>query len=101
MAVEAVDIRGNLARVLHSIPDDPLWRSSYSLVEVVGDHSKGDTTTVKVGTPLVCPKRLSNLEVQSVVQLITGREARVGAEGMCDSGEDKSRYWRTYGITWP
>lgn len=105
MTVETISFKGNQARVQHSIPDDPMCRSFYTLVEVVGDHSKGDATTVKVGTPLVCPQPLSNLEVTSVVQLITGHEARVGTQPIdtCDSVEEKGcpRCWTTYELTWP
>lgn len=105
MTVETVGIKVRLARVEHSIPNDILWRSFFTLVEIIVDHERGEITSVKVGTPLSCPEPLSNLEVQSVVQLLTGRATRVGTQptDTVDSVEEKGcpRCWKTYDLTWP
>lgn len=104
MAVNTLSIKGKRAGVQHRSLDDPLWRMSYSFVELLEDPKEG-ILKVKVGTPLACPKCLSNLEVQSVVQLITGREVRVGEQPVdtCTLMEDPfhSRCWKTYELTWP
>jgi hypothetical protein len=98
MTVEIVTMAGeNQARVNHTIPNDPTWSSYFSLVEVVLPN------TVKVGTPLACPTPLSNLEVQSIVQLILGRAVTVGAQpvDIIDKLEEKGcpRCWRTFDLT--
>lgn len=72
MTVEAVKISGIMeATVSHTIPNDPI-RGFYV------SHVKIDGTKVKVGTPIACYEQLTNLEVQSVVQLILGRAVQVG-----------------------
>ena len=97
MTVEIVTMSGDYgARVNHTIPGDPLWGSYFSLVEVVLPN------TVKVGTPLICHQPLSNLEVQSVVQLILRRPVTVGDQPVdtIDSTEEKGcpRCWKTYDL---
>ena len=99
MTVEKFELTGQasslVGRVYHSDKTDPTMGMYVTMVEVVGDQ-------VRVGTPLISHWSLSNVEVQSVVQLLTGREARVGTqptdeivnvEGSCP------RCWKTYDFT--
>jgi hypothetical protein len=80
------------ARVQYTLPNDPTlgWHTTY--IEVVGD-------LVKVGTPLTSYRDLSNLEVQSVVQLILGRAVQVEVNAL-DQLEDVKdncvRCWKTF-----
>jgi hypothetical protein len=98
MTVEIVTMSGDYgARVNHTIPNDPMWRSFFSLVEVVLPNM------VKLGTPLACPEPLSNIEVASIVQLILRRPVTVGAQPVdtIDSVEEKGcpRCWQTFDLT--
>ena len=98
MTVEIVTMSGDYgARVNHTIPNDPLWGSYFSLIEVVLPN------TVKVGTPLSCPAPLSTIEVQSIVQLILGRSLTVGAQPVDTIDEVGAkgcpRCWRTYELS--
>jgi hypothetical protein len=82
------------ARVHHIIPKDPLWGSYFSLVEVILPDK------VRVGTPLACPQPLTNLEVQSVAQLLLECPITINPQPMDtidDVGEKGCpRCWRAY-----
>lgn len=78
MTVESLAMIGERgARVQHLIPNDLTWSSYFTLVEVIENSN-----TVIVKTPLACPQPISNLELQSVVQLILGKAVTVGAQAV-------------------
>lgn len=83
-------------KVTHSIPNDSTWGSYKTLILV-------DKGGVIVKTPLACPRPLSNVEVQSVVQLLLGRAVTIGVSPVdtCDHFEEPGcpRCWQTYSMT--
>lgn len=75
MTIEAFTrLSDTIARVYHLIPSDLGYSSDYSVVMVDEISS-----VVQLGTPIACPKPISNLELQSVVQIILGKAVTVSA----------------------
>lgn len=84
-------------RVYHSSEEDPTMGLYVSIIEVIEDNNQ-----IRVGTPLICPSPLNQIEVQSLVQLLIGRVCEVGSEPI-DTIEilegDCPRLWKTYLLT--
>lgn len=85
-------------KVVHSIPGDPTMGVYRTLLMVVESAN-----IVIVKTPLACPQPISNVEVQSAVQLLLRRPVTVGTEELdkCDHLDEPGcpRCWQTFGIT--
>jgi hypothetical protein len=84
------------ARVYHSSSSDPTWGVYITLVILTGNQAK-------VGTPLACSFPLSPIEVQAVVQLLSGKvPSTLGAPvDIVDNVlGDCPRRWKTYIIYW-
>jgi hypothetical protein len=84
------------ARVYHSSTGDPTWVVYVTLVILTGDQAE-------VGTPLACSFPLSPIEIQAVIQLLSGKvpstlEAPVGIVDKVEG--DCPRRWKTYIINW-
>lgn len=95
MPIETVTrLSDTSARVNHLIPNDLSWSSYYSVV-LVDEIS----SVVQLGTPIACPTPISNLELQSVVQIILGKAVTVSSHPVdTDSQPDGQciHHWTTF-----
>ena len=96
MTVERFELVGGAnsyqAKVYHSSPDDPTWGVYVTLVNIIGDR-------IEVGTPLACAYPLNPIELQAIVQLLSGKIPKMlGAPvDTVDNIEgDCPRCWKTY-----
>jgi len=100
MTVEQFELTGGAnsyqARVYHSFPDDPTWGVYITLVNVTGDQ-------VEVGAPLACAFPMSVIELQAVVQLISGKIPKMlgdPSDTVDNVNGDCPRCWKTYQLNW-